>query len=73
LADQSTEQIGRAFLFAQGRLAELIAKLDWMDEKTGGTLKDSFMIIRDDMRITQKRLFALQKHWKEKQAKAVEA
>ena len=71
--DQPNEQVARAFVFAQGRLVELMAKLDWMDEKTGGTLKDSLEIIRDDMQITRKRLFALEKHWRERQNMAVQA
>lgn len=70
MPDQSTEQIARAFSFTQMRLRELIAKFDWMNEKTGGTLKDSFEVIRGDMEISRKRLFALEKHWKDKQLKS---
>lgn len=52
------------------RIEELIGKLKWMNEKTGGSLKDSFEVISGDMEITRKRLFALEKHWKEKQARS---
>jgi hypothetical protein len=64
--DESNEQMVRAFYFVQGRLIELIAKFDWMNEKTGGRFGDSLLVIRDDLEVTRKRTFSLEKHWREK-------
>jgi len=71
------EQIERGFYFMHTKYGlvseEAIAKLSWVNEKTNRAYEEAILLIQEDMRITQRRLVALEKQWRERQGKAVQA
>ncbi len=71
------EQIERAFYFMKQRYGiaseEVIGKLSWINEKTNRAHEEAILLIQEDLHLTQKRLAVLEKQWRERRGKAVEA